>query len=85
MSEKSVFPESLSHEMRSQSFPVTSFWYRGFGTSKHGAGKSLPNFFFFLLFLSVHCGDFIRQIKKKSVIYILRWFKLLKVFIESAD
>ena len=33
-----------------------------FGTSKHGEGKSLSNVF--LLFLSVHCGDFIGQIKK---------------------
>ena len=26
---------------------------------------------FFLLFLSAHCGDFIKQIKKESVIYTL--------------
>ena len=30
MSEKSVFPETLSPEMTSQSFPVSSFWSRGF-------------------------------------------------------
>ena len=33
-----------------------------FGTSKDGEGKS-PSIFF-LLYLSVHCGDFIEQIKK---------------------
>ena len=33
-----------------------------FGTSKQGEGKSLSKFY--LLFLSVHCGDFIEQIKK---------------------
>ena len=30
MSEKSVFPETLSPEMTSQSFPVSRFWSRGF-------------------------------------------------------
>ena len=29
-----------------------------FGTSKHGEEKSISNIFF-LLYLSVHCGDFI--------------------------
>ena len=35
-----------------------------FGTSKHGEGKSLSNFF--SLSLSVHCGDFTEQIKRMS-------------------
>ena len=33
-----------------------------FGTSKHGEEKSLLDIF--LLYLSVHCGDVIEQIKK---------------------
>ena len=80
MTEKSVFREAWSPELTSQSFPVSCFWCRGFvpppevkfdafGTSKHGEGKSLSNFFFF--FLSAHWGDLIEQIKK-SVIYTLK-------------
>ena len=81
MSEKSFFCEAWSPEMTSQSFPVSCFWSCGFvphrqevkfdafGTSKHREGKSLLKFF--LLYLSVHWGDLIEQIKKKSVIYTL--------------
>ena len=35
-------------------------------------GKENRHWIFCLLFLSVHCGDFIEQIKKKSVIYTLK-------------
>ena len=60
----------------SQSFPISfdlavfyppEVKFHVFGT-KHGEEKSLSNTF--LLYLSVHCGDFIEQIKK-SVIYTL--------------
>ena len=60
-------------------FPV--FWTHGF--VPHGKwnfmflvhqnkGKKNQNEIHFLLYLSVHCGDLITQIKKKSVIYTLR-------------
>ena len=42
--------------------------FHGFGTSKHGAGQSLWNFF--LLFLSVHYGYFNEQ-RKKNMSYTL--------------
>ena len=52
MTKKSVFREAWSPEMASQSFPVYSFWSRGFVphrkwnlASKHGKGKSLWKFF----------------------------------------
>ena len=74
MTEKSVFRKASSPEMTSQSFPVSRFWSRGFctppemkfdafGTSKYREGKNDIEIFD-LLFLSVHCGDFIEQIKK---------------------
>ena len=50
--------------------------FDAFGTSKHEERKSLSNFF--LLYLSVHWGDLIQQIKKKSVTYTLRMQYVLK-------
>ena len=79
MIEKSVFRKSLNPKMRPQSFPdpvlgLAVFFskpevkFHGFGTSKHGEGKSLSKLS--LLFLSVHCGEFIEQ-TKTSVIHTL--------------
>ena len=65
MTEKSVFREVSNPEMTSQSFPVSCVWSLGFlplpvfGTSKHGKKNRYRIFFW----LSVHCGDFIEQIK----------------------
>ena len=60
MTKKSVFREAWSPEMTSQSFPVSSFWSRGFVphrkwnlASKHGKGKSLWKFFSLLYISSV--------------------------------
>ena len=64
MTEKSVFRETWGPEMTSQSFVK----FDTFGTSKHGEGKSLGKNF--LLYLSVHWGDLIEQIKK-SIIHTL--------------
>ena len=64
MTEKSVFRETWGPEMTSQSFVK----FDTFGTSKHGEGKSLWKNF--LLYLSVHWGDLIEQIKK-SIIHTL--------------
>ena len=80
MTEKSVFREAWSPKMTSQSFPSPVFGlavctppevkFDALGTSKHGEGKSLSKKIF-LLYLSVHRGDLIEQVKK-SVIYPVR-------------
>ena len=69
MSEKSVFCKASGPEMTSQSFPVSWFCtppevkFDAFDTLKHRQRKTLSKYLF-LLFLSVHCGNFIEQIKK---------------------
>ena len=76
MSEKSVFPETLSPEMTPQSFPVSRFWSRGFVPRRKynltllvdqntGKENRYRNMYIYLLFLSVYCGgSVIVQIKK---------------------
>ena len=73
LSEKSVFRKASSPEMMSQSFPVSCFWFRGFvprpevkfGVFVHqNTGRENQYRNIFLLFLAVHCGDFIKKIKK---------------------
>ena len=60
--------------MTSQSFPVSRFCtpqevkFHVFRYVKT-RGRKIAIESFFLIFLSVHCGDFIEQIKTKSVIY----------------
>ena len=72
-SEKSVFREAWSPELTSQSFPVPSFWSRGFVPHRkwnlmllvhQNTGKENRYGKNFLLYLSVHWGDLIEQIKK---------------------
>ena len=73
MFEKSLFCEAWNPEMMSQSFPVSCFgltvlyptrseiahlWYI------KTQGRKIDIKHIFLLYLSVHCGDFIEQIKK---------------------
>ena len=79
-SEKSVFREAWSPELTSQSFPVSCFWCRSFVPHRkwnlmllahENTGKENRYRKFFLLYLSVHWGDLIEQIKK-SVIYSLK-------------
>ena len=74
LTEKSVFRETLSPEMASHLFPVSCFWSLGFVPHR----KRNLTFWYvktrvwgrkialniFLLYLSVHCGDFIEQTKK---------------------
>ena len=74
MTEKSVFWEAWSPEMMSQSFPVSCFWSHSFVSHQkwnftflvhQNMGKKNRYWIYlFLLYLSVHCGDFIEQIKK---------------------
>ena len=79
MSEKSVFHEVSSPEMTWQSFPVFWFWSRVFVPHRkrnftflvrQNTGKE--NRYRILFCYTVHWGDFIEQIKKKSVIYTLK-------------
>ena len=72
-SEKSVFCEACSPELMSQSFPVPCFWSRGFVPHRkwnlmllvhQNMGKENRYEKTFLLYLSVHWGDLIEQIKK---------------------
>ena len=57
-------------EMTSQSFPVSCFWSRSFVTHRkwnlthQNTGKENYYRIIFLLYLSVHWGEFITQIKK---------------------
>ena len=73
MTEKSVFREAWSPELTSQSFPVPCFWSRSFVPHRKGnlmllvhqnTGKENRYGKTFLLYLSVHWGDLIEQIKK---------------------
>ena len=67
LTEKSVFCEAWSPEMTSQSFPVSCFCtppevtFDAFGTSNAGMENRYEKFF--LLYLSVHWGYLIEQIK----------------------
>ena len=71
-----------------KSFPASCFWSRGFVLYSIGSeisrfwyiktlGKRTAIEIYFLCYsvLSVHCGDFIEQIKEKSVIYTLTGFE----------
>ena len=83
MSEKCVFREAWSPEMTSHSFPVSCFLSRAFVPPEREVSRfryiktrgreiAIEVFWFFLLYLSVHWGDFIGQIKqKKSVMCAL--------------
>ena len=73
MTEKSVFREAWSPELTSQSFPVSCFWPPGFVPHRkwnltllahQNTGKENRYRKIFLLYLSVHWGDLIEQIKK---------------------
>ena len=73
MTEKSVFRETWSPKMTSQSFPVSCFWSRGFSPHRtwnltvlvhQNTGKENRSREFFWLYLSVHWGDLTEQIKK---------------------
>ena len=58
--EKSVFHEVQSPKMTSQSFCTPpEVKSHVFAMSKHGKGKLLSKFF--LLFLSIHCGDSLEE------------------------
>ena len=86
MSEKSVFPETVSPEMTSQSFPVSRFWSRGFvpcrkrsltllvhqNTGKENRYRNM----FFAILISTLWRFFLANEKKKSVKYTLQ--KLLR-------
>ena len=78
-SEKSVFREAWSPELTSQSFPVPCFCSRSFVPHRkwnlmllvhQNKGKENHYEKTFLLYLSVHWGDLIEQIKK-SLSYTL--------------
>ena len=83
MLEKSVFGEALESQIDVTIVPsllilVSRFCnppevkFDAFGTSKHEEGNSITNFFFAILIITL--GRFNRtHIKKKSVIYILRF------------
>ena len=71
--ERSVFREAWSPELTSQSFPVPWFWSHGFVPHRkwnlmllvhQNTGKENRYGKTFLLYLSVHWGDLIEQIKK---------------------
>ena len=96
-SKKSVFREAWSPKLTSQSFPVPCFWSRGFVTHRkwnlmllvhQNTGKENRYGKKFLLYLSVHWGDLIEQIKKKkSVIDTLNieFFRVLRNILRLTD
>ena len=78
MTEKSVFRGAWSPEMTLQSFQVSCFLSRGFVPHRklnlthlvsQNTGKENRYRNFFFAGISVHLGDLVEQIKKKSVIY----------------
>ena len=80
MTEKSVFREASSPEMTSQSFSVSCFWSLGFVPVLKNRYR-----IFFLLYLSVHCGDFIEQIKKICHIHFNEILVYSLLFIRQSE
>ena len=93
ITEKSVFHEAWSPEMTSQPFPVSCFWSHSLNPTgseigpfryikTHGKKIAIDNFS--LLYLSVHWGDLIEQIKKICCIHF-NWFSYGSSFLVELE